>query len=57
MKKFSILLLSILVLASVSCLRVFALLPLSGKLILIDIGHGGKDPGTISNGILEKDLI
>ena len=56
MKKFSILLLIVLVLVSVSSFRVFALLPLSGKLILIDIGHGGKDPGTISNGILEKDL-
>ena len=56
MKKFSILLLVVLVLVSVSVIRVFALLPLSGKLILIDIGHGGKDPGTISNGILEKDL-
>ncbi len=56
MKKFCILLLIVLVLVSVSSFRVFALLPLSGKLILIDVGHGGKDPGTISHGILEKDL-
>ena len=33
-----------------------ALLPLSGKLIIVDPGHGGKDAGTSSNGVLEKDL-
>ncbi len=36
--------------------EVKALLPLSGKLIIIDPGHGGKDPGTSSNKILEKDI-
>ncbi len=56
MKKISILIFGILILTMVSSIRVFALLPLSGKLIIIDIGHGGKDPGTIVNGILEKDL-
>lgn len=33
-----------------------ASLPLSGKLILIDVGHGSKDMGTSFNDILEKDL-
>ncbi len=36
--------------------EVNALLPLSGKLIVIDPGHGGKDPGTTSNDIYEKDI-
>ena len=31
-------------------------LPLSGKLIIIDAGHGSKDMGTSYNNILEKDL-
>lgn len=33
-----------------------ASLPLFGKTITIDIGHGGKDPGTVVNNILEKDI-
>ena len=33
-----------------------ASLPLSGKLIVIDIGHGSKDMGTSYNDVLEKDL-
>lgn len=31
-------------------------LPLTGKIITIDPGHGGRDPGTIYNNIQEKDL-
>lgn len=30
--------------------------PAAGKTILIDPGHGGKDSGSIGNGILEKDV-
>ena len=30
--------------------------PLQGKLIVIDVGHGGIDPGTSSGDILEKDI-
>lgn len=26
------------------------------KKVVIDAGHGGEDPGTIANGIVEKDL-
>lgn len=33
-----------------------ALLPLSGKIIIVDPGHGGKDPGTVSNNIYESDI-
>jgi N-acetylmuramoyl-L-alanine amidase len=29
---------------------------LAGKTIVVDPGHGGRDPGTIDNGIKEKDL-
>lgn len=36
--------------------KVLALMPLSGKIIIIDPGHGGKDPGTISENIYEKDI-
>ncbi len=36
--------------------KVNALMPLSGKIIVIDPGHGGKDPGTTSNTIYEKDI-
>lgn len=35
---------------------VFASLPLSGKKIIIDIGHGGMDPGSIYQDIYEKDI-
>ena len=33
-----------------------ASLPLSGKLIIIDVGHGAKDMGTSYNNILEKNI-
>ncbi len=36
--------------------KVNALMPLSGKIIVIDPGHGGLDPGTISDTIYEKDI-
>ena len=31
-------------------------LPLFGKVIYIDPGHGGLDPGAMYNGIKEKDI-
>lgn len=31
-------------------------MPLHGKVIVIDSGHGGYDPGIRSNGLLEKDI-
>jgi len=36
--------------------EVQALLPLSGKIIIIDPGHGGKDPGTVSGKIYESNI-
>lgn len=36
--------------------KVSAFLPLSGKVIVIDPGHGGVDPGTSYKDVLEKDV-
>lgn len=30
---------------------------LDGKLIAVDPGHGGKDPGATANGVQEKDIV
>lgn len=37
-------------------IKVNAMLPLSGKVIVVDAGHGGKDPGTISGNIYESEI-
>lgn len=34
-----------------------AVLPLTGLIIAVDPGHGGYDPGSTSNGVLEKDVV
>ncbi len=52
MKKLFIL--SLCFLLSLTCVR--ASLPLTGKIIILDIGHGGDDPGASYQNILEKDL-
>ena len=30
---------------------------LAGKVIVLDAGHGGSDPGAVSNGMYEKELV
>lgn len=30
--------------------------PLTGKVIILDPGHGGEDPGAMANGLVEKNL-
>ena len=30
---------------------------LSGKVIMLDAGHGGPDPGSVGHGVLEKDIV
>ena len=37
-------------------LKVEAIMPLSGKVIVIDPGHGLEDPGTSYGNVLEKDI-
>jgi len=37
-------------------LKVEAMMPLTGKIIIIDAGHGYKDPGTSYGNIYEKDI-
>ena len=39
-----------------SGVKVNASFSLIGKIIVIDIGHGGKDPGSIVSGIQEKNI-
>lgn len=58
MKKHFKIIITILLLVSAIFINseVRALLPLSGKKIIIDPGHGGKDPGTVSNKTYEKDI-
>lgn len=53
MKKISFLLLFFILLSSLYAN------PFNGKvsLVVIDAGHGGKDPGAISNNINEKDIV
>lgn len=36
--------------------EVSAMLPLNGKIIVVDAGHGGKDVGTLKDKIYEKDI-
>ncbi len=35
---------------------VYSALPLTGKIIVLDAGHGGLDPGTVHDKIYEKDI-
>lgn len=36
--------------------NVFANMPLSGKVIFLDAGHGGVDPGSVVGDVYEKDI-
>ncbi len=55
--KFKILILFLLLISAIFINNeVKAMLPLSGKIIIVDAGHGGTDPGTISNDIYESNI-
>lgn len=41
---------------SVANAKVVEELPLFGKIIFVDAGHGGRDPGTMYGKIMEKDI-
>ena len=51
---FLVFILSIFIISKVNALH--NELPLLGKVIFVDPGHGGRDPGTSYGNILEKDL-
>lgn len=55
--KILIILLFVLCLYSIGIVNAMSnTMPLLGKVIYIDPGHGGKDPGAMYNGIMEKDI-
>lgn len=58
MKKYRIIMLIsfLLLLMSINVNASKRTLPLIGTTIVVDIGHGGKDPGTIHQEVLEKNI-
>lgn len=55
MKIYIVLFISFFILMNVTMVK--ADLPLQGKVIVVDAGHGGLDPGAIYKDILEKDIV
>ncbi len=56
-KYYRVMLISFIILTIIFNLTpIYASLPLTGKMIILDAGHGGVDPGTLHGNILEKDI-
>lgn len=59
-KKYILLVLVLFIVCMLTFYKVDAIhydLPLLGKVIFVDPGHGGRDPGTSYGNILEKDIV
>lgn len=56
MKNYKYLIVLLLGIIILNISNVSALLPLSGKVVVVDPGHGGKDPGTVVGNIYESNI-
>ena len=59
-KKYMFLILSLFIIGTCIFQRVDATineLPLLGRVIFVDPGHGGRDPGTMYGKLMEKDIV